>query len=55
MVGWGGLAGTGGELFYGKGLSWVALLVSEGRGEPVPGWFIGGPREKTRANCVLYS
>ena len=24
-----------------RGSSWVVLVVSEGRGEPVPGWFIG--------------
>ena len=57
VVGGGGLLALGVSWSMARGSSWVALPVSEGRGEPVPGWFIGGRRKKTRAinSCVLYS
>ena len=38
-----------------RGSSWVAVLVSEERGEPVPGWFIGRRGGKAKASCVLCS
>ena len=38
----GGLLAPGVSWSMARGSSWVAPLVSEGRGEPVPGWFIGG-------------
>ena len=37
VVGRGELAGTGGELVYGKGSSWVALHIAARRGELAPG------------------
>ena len=40
--GWGGLLAPGMSCSMARGSSWVTLLVSEGRREPEPGWFIVG-------------
>ena len=50
----GGLLVPGVSWSMAWGSPWVALLVSGGRGEPVPGGFIGSVGKKARASCVLY-